>query len=413
VSTAKTSDFDKILGAVTGQELTREELVEKTGLSATRLDALLNAMVAKKVILSGRKVGSGSRVFYAKVDKAGTKTQPQTRTPLDGKEVPNSSSSVGGTDETSAAASEPSLPEGPAPATTTEMPSSPIALGEATTPAPPKGAEVNPAVKPQDENIKITSKDISDTLSRIRAEPQSQSRLREGLSMPEEKLAMILRALSKQELLAQAGRDTNGERRYVLTKKGRRYLRGQNPEPLPFLEETKNAEGGGRSDNAKPATTPQSPIALDSKTETPTPAIVENKANPAMETVVGRTDHPNAQPQTDTGIPESRVPAPEIAPGTRIQLERTIGPERKEENPYEGDIKPEEVNPNVRHLDPRLLQPMELRITMDRGTDVRQGDTPPNAEDKARELLERAQRSKNKRAGSYGVEQTAKPDEPS
>ncbi len=407
--TTKTSDFDKILGAVTGQELTLEELVEKTKVPANRLDALLNAMVAKKVILSGRRVGSGSRVFYAKGDKAGTKTQLQPKSSVEGKDGSTSPPPVDGADGKGAPAPEPGVQETTVPASNTELPiPSPVPEG-VTSPPPPKAANAEPAGGPQEAEVKISSKDISDTLLRVRAEPQSQSRLRDGLSMSQEKLAMILRALSKQELLAQAGRDTNGERRYVLTKKGRRYLKGQNPGPLFIPEVTQGAAGNNKSQEQKLPTPSQSPMAASSTVETPIPANVETKNDRPPVSAVGESERTN--PKTDTVVPESHAPAPEIAPGTRVQLERTIGPERKEENPFEGDIKPEEVNPNVRHLDPRLLQPMELRITMDRGTDVRQGDSPPNAEDKARELLERAQRSKNKRAGGYGVEQTAKPDE--
>jgi YVTN family beta-propeller protein len=103
--------------------------------------------------------------------------------------------------------------------------------------------------------------------------------------------------------------------------------------------------------------------------------------------------------------PEKHSPGP--VPGA--VLEGTLGETRAEENPFEGDIKPEEVNPNVQHLDPKLLQPMEMRIDPDRGTDVRETVPEKDADTRAKELMERAQQSKKKRKSRYGVEQAPKP----
>jgi hypothetical protein len=93
---------------------------------------------------------------------------------------------------------------------------------------------------------------------------------------------------------------------------------------------------------------------------------------PDGSTVVGREGAPSPRPKT---VPE--MPAPEklekTAPTTPesvgVVLEGTIGEERNEENPFGDRIKPEDVNPNVKHLDPRLLQPMTMRIDEEVKTD--------------------------------------------
>jgi PKD repeat protein len=107
---------------------------------------------------------------------------------------------------------------------------------------------------------------------------------------------------------------------------------------------------------------------------------------------------------------EALAPSPQLSKGTHVQFEGTIGQERTEESPFEGDIKPEEVNPNVQHLDPKLLQPMEMRITQDRGSDVRETEPEKDSDTRAKELLERAQRSRSKRKSKFGVEQAPKPE---
>jgi hypothetical protein len=87
--------------------------------------------------------------------------------------------------------------------------------------------------------------------------------------------------------------------------------------------------------------------------------------------LVGREAAPKAKPQK---VPEKTTPE-----SLRIVLEGTIGEERNEENPFGGDIKPEDINPNVKHIDPRLLQPMVMRI----GQDGERDETPPKPGDDA------------------------------
>ncbi len=86
----------------------------------------------------------------------------------------------------------------------------------------------------------------------------------------------------------------------------------------------------------------------------------------------------------------------------------TIGETRSETNPLP-EIRPEDVNPNVSHIDPALLQPMEMRITQDRGTDVRNTTLPENEtpSEKAERLM--AQASASRRKSRFGVQQAEKP----
>ena len=98
-------------------------------------------------------------------------------------------------------------------------------------------------------------------------------------------------------------------------------------------------------------------------------------------------------------------PNTEDAPVPRVILERRIGPNKNEENPFGGSIKPEEVNPNVQHIDPQLLQPMELRVDADRGKDSRDSSQPSDVESKTQNLMSRAKKSR------AGLEKTT-PNQP-
>jgi hypothetical protein len=97
-----------------------------------------------------------------------------------------------------------------------------------------------------------------------------------------------------------------------------------------------------------------------------------------------------------------------------VILERKLGPTRSEESPFGDDLKPEEVNPNVQHLDPQLLQPMEMRIAQDRGADTRNTAPEPDAEKRSQLLMEKAQvarRRRTKPQSKYGYIQEKKPED--
>ncbi len=138
----------------------------------------------------------------------------------------------------------------------------------------------------------------------------------------------------------------------------------------------------GEEENARPPSAP-SPAASSPSTETP---AVEERPAPEPPSPEGPVESPPAEP-----LPSDAPP---------VVVERQLGPERSEENPFEGDITPEEINPNVQRIDPRLLQPMEMRVDQDRGTDRREtaGPKPTEADDRARALMERAQQSRKRKA---------------
>jgi hypothetical protein len=115
---------------------------------------------------------------------------------------------------------------------------------------------------------------------------------------------------------------------------------------------------------------------------------------------------------------EKGVPSLPDKPPIAVEDVRMIGKARSEDSPFT-DLKPEDVNPNAQHIDPRLLQPMEIRVAQDRGVDVRpssDGTTETEGQRKARVLMERAQRERQERMSrnakaKAGVLQEKKPTE--
>ncbi len=120
------------------------------------------------------------------------------------------------------------------------------------------------------------------------------------------------------------------------------------------------------------------------------PTLVPPVMSSTESTSVGTPDTKSNTPEWDeSGLTNVKTDFPQI------EVERTIGEERKEENPFGGQIRPEDVNPNVRHVDPQLLQPMELRVTENRGANIR--DTSAKSPDqRAEELMEKANRTRTR-----------------
>lgn len=114
----------------------------------------------------------------------------------------------------------------------------------------------------------------------------------------------------------------------------------------------------------------------------------------------------------------SAEPALPVTPVIVVEDLHTIGEKRSEESPFT-DLKPEDVNPNAQHIDPALLQPMEMRVTQDRGEDTRSPSnvqTVTDAQRKSQLLMERARRERlerlsRKAKARAGVLQEEKPVE--
>lgn len=239
----------------------------------------------------------------------------------------------------------------------------------------------------------VTTDHAYTILGSLASKPHSLDGIKQEVPIDDVELFALLAALTQAKMIAR-GTTKAGGSVFVLTplgrKLGRRFLEG----------ESRRAPNGMSGTNDVPPAT--KPLAVSSSSG-------EKGALGEHGKVVG-VGHPGDRPTTaPTPSVKTPPPSPQIAKGTHVQFEGTIGEERKEENPYEGDIKPEEVNPNVQHLDPKLLQPMEMRVTQDRGSDVRGTETRKDADARARELMERAQQSKLKRRNRFGSEQTAKP----
>ena len=81
-----------------------------------------------------------------------------------------------------------------------------------------------------------------------------------------------------------------------------------------------------------------------------------------------------------------------------------------EETPFK-TLRPEDVNPQLKGQKPlpkEVLQPMEMRVQSDRGTETRDATGTDDAEKRTQILMDRAQKER-KEKGKFGVEQTAKP----
>ena len=97
---------------------------------------------------------------------------------------------------------------------------------------------------------------------------------------------------------------------------------------------------------------------------------------------------------------------PTVGQTPRIVLERTLGEEP--DPPRLSGIRPEEINPNVQRIDPRLFRPMELRVTT--GGEARDDETDPVLASRAAAEADaspnaRSRSGKRAQGSSYGVQQ--------
>jgi YVTN family beta-propeller protein len=115
---------------------------------------------------------------------------------------------------------------------------------------------------------------------------------------------------------------------------------------------------------------------------------------PASGTVVASEKSPTTSPQ-DAGV----------------VFERTLGTERSETNPYEGKVKPEDINPNVKHFDPQILQPMEMRVTKGYSTDEKESSLQTEEGGLEERMPEKPREPQKKPKSKYGFMQEKKPEE--
>lgn len=127
---------------------------------------------------------------------------------------------------------------------------------------------------------------------------------------------------------------------------------------------------------------------------------------------------PQALPASPVGGSGQKAPPPplDLGKGARIQDAHRIGRERattEEQSPFEG-LRPEDVNPQLKGkkaLPKEVLQPMEMRVSQDRGTDTRDASSNPDSEARTRDLLIAARKAREARArkDKFGVQQSERP----
>lgn len=130
---------------------------------------------------------------------------------------------------------------------------------------------------------------------------------------------------------------------------------------------------------------------------------------------------PEGAPTSPThGSPEGSAPAPlDLAAGTRVTDVQRIGVERmttEEDNPLEG-LRPEDVNPQLKGkktLPKSVLQPLELRLSKDRGSELRDASERKDADARARELMIAARKAREQKAqrSQSKLQREPRPEEP-
>jgi YVTN family beta-propeller protein len=227
--------------------------------------------------------------------------------------------------------------------------------------------------------------DVYAVMQSLARKPRTLDGIKQEVRLDDAALFTVLGALGKARLIARGTKNDSEATVFVLTplgrKVGRRFLEGEAKKaPKEIPDKTS-------------ATSVVRPLVVSSPTGEK--VILDEHGK-----VIG-VGHP--------GHPTTTAPSPPLSNGTHVQFEGTIGPERKEEKPFGDDIKAEDVNPNVQHLDHKLLQPMEMRITQDRGSEVRDTDDKKDADARAKELMDKAEQFRKKRKSKFGLEQTDKP----
>jgi YVTN family beta-propeller protein len=237
---------------------------------------------------------------------------------------------------------------------------------------------------------KVSEKDAYAVLVTLEKQPQGLDSIKQDVHLNDSQLTALLGALAKGKMVAKGQSSTRGTV-YALTPLGRKLGHRFIVQGKPGEEEAKET---------KPTVPSESKTEGVTKTDKP-----QTPAEPASSTQGKPVE--SAMPASSAAATKE-TEAPSTTGG--IVLERTLGEERNEENPFEGDIKPEDINPNVRHLDPKLLQPMELRV-QGKGSDNTDVVHPEASDDKAKDLMDRAKRSRMKPKSRFGFMRAKKPDE--
>jgi DNA-binding PadR family transcriptional regulator len=203
--------------------------------------------------------------------------------------------------------------------------------------------------------------DVYSVLQSVSRKPRSLDAIKQEVHLGDDDLFTVLGALTKAKLIARGVKQSSEASVFVLTPLGRKIA-------LRFLEAEEKArdELKGR----------------------------ERTALTARKTA-----------------PKSR--AIKLEKGSSLQDVHTIGGERgslEEQTPFK-DLRPEDVNPQLKgkkSLPKEVLQPMEMRVQSDRGTDTRDATPASDAEKRTQILMERAKKER-KEKGKFGVQQTEKP----
>jgi YVTN family beta-propeller protein len=270
---------------------------------------------------------------------------------------------------------------------------------------------------------KVSERDVYSILVLLAERPRSFKGIGQEVLVNDPDLSAILNALTKSKLVTRGETNTQGVV-YALTPLGRKLghkFLGQTKQDEQEAEETPPAVKEGAVEKPASKEGPKSQIGAQSdegregtgSTAVDSTPRKDESQNEDKKTLEGTTPDENIGSKTEPS-PGNEKPVKEAGTSPSkggIILERTLGQEHNEENPFEGDIKPEEVNPNVKHLDPKLLQPMELRITQGSSSESDDATHPADTSDKTKELMERAKRSKEKPRSRFGFMRAKKPEE--
>lgn len=234
---------------------------------------------------------------------------------------------------------------------------------KAETPKPSPESKPSPSLTPSEPVAKIpTREDAYGVFVALARRPRPLSGILKEVPLPRPELAALLGTLVESGLVARTKTEKRGTL-YALTPVGRKLGH-------EFIQAAQKKPASGK------------------------------KSAPAAAT----SSKGAAKPEK---AKESSPPAITTAPETKVVLERTIGEARTKEDPFEGRVRAEDINPNVQRIDPRLLQPMEMRVVADRVNET-PAPAPPSTPEKKAEKKERKPR---KKASRYGVEQAKKPPE--
>jgi hypothetical protein len=208
-----------------------------------------------------------------------------------------------------------------------------------------------------------TSNDVYAVMQSLARKPRSLDGIKQDVRLEDDTLFAVLGALSTAKLIARGTKKDSEATVFVLTPLGRKVARR-------FI-------GGQR----------------------------EKKDQGAVESV--------KRPGLPSGKKKGKYQTVQIGKDTTLQDIHPVGKERgslEEETPFK-TLRPEDVNPQLKGQKPlpkEVLQPMEMRVQSDRGTDIRGTIDTTDTEKRTQILMERAKKERKEKS-RFGVEQTDKP----